>query len=179
MMPEIPTLTTPRLILRGHCIDDFAEGAALWADPAVTRFVGGQPFTREECWARLLRHIGHWSMLDYGFWAIFEKASGRFIGEAGLADFKRDIDTPMNGSPEIGWALGVAFHGKGLATEAVQAVTAWADQRFQGGRTVCLINPDNQPSIRVAQKCGYAEIDRADYKGQPILLFSREGRVPA
>lgn len=176
-MAEIPTLNTARLILRGHAIDDLAASAALWADPTVTRHIGGRPFTREESWARLLRYIGHWDMLGYGFWAVIEKATGRFIGEAGLADFKRDIETPLNGYPEIGWALMPDYHGKGYATEAVQALVDWGDVRFQGGRTVCLINPDNQPSIRVAEKSGYCRAGIVEYKGNSILLFSREQMV--
>ena len=49
----------------------------MWADPAVTRFIGGRVFNREEVWARLLRYAGHWQWMGYGFWAIEEKESGR------------------------------------------------------------------------------------------------------
>ena len=59
-------------------------------------------------------------MLDYGFWVVTDKVSGAFLGEVGFADFKRDLTPPL-GVPEIGWALMPHAHGKGLATEAVQA----------------------------------------------------------
>ena len=61
-----PELSTSRLILRGHSIDDFDDCAAMWGDRQVTRFIGGEPSNREQSWSRLLRYIGHWAMLGFG-----------------------------------------------------------------------------------------------------------------
>jgi len=72
----IPVLQTDRLILRGHGIEDFKHCAALWADPLVTRYITGTPLSREECWSRLLRNAGHWTMLGFGYWIAEEKRSG-------------------------------------------------------------------------------------------------------
>ncbi|WP_425148538.1 GNAT family N-acetyltransferase [Deinococcus sp.] len=41
-------LTTERLILRPHTLEDFADNAAMWGDEQVTRQIGGRPFTPEE-----------------------------------------------------------------------------------------------------------------------------------
>lgn len=182
-MLEIPVLETARLVLRGHKIGDFEDAAAMWADPLVTRHIGGRAFSREESWARLLRYIGHWQLLGYGFWAVIEKASGRFVGEVGFADFKRDFDAPQDleligNYPEIGWALASAFHGKGYATEAVLAALGWGDRFFAGDRTVCLIDPDNLTSRRVAEKAGYRERGTVAYKGNPIALYGRDRIAP-
>jgi RimJ/RimL family protein N-acetyltransferase len=169
----IPEIDTPRLTLRGHRIDDFAETAAMWADPAVTRFIGGRPFTAEEAWGRLHRYVGHWALLGFGFWAVCEKASGRLVGEVGFADFKREIDPPFGGKPEAGWVLAPWGHGKGYATEAMLAALAWADRRFTATTIVCIIDPANAPSIRVAEKCGFQEWTRTTYKGDPTIVFER------
>lgn len=59
--PNPPAIETERLTLRGHRLEDFAESAAMWADPEVTRYISGRPFSAEEIWARLLRYVGHWS----------------------------------------------------------------------------------------------------------------------
>ncbi len=115
----------------------------------------------------MLRYVGHWALLGYGFWAIEEKASGAYIGDAGIADFKREIDSPLNGCPEVGWALTPPARGKGYATEAMQAITAWGDARFKGATTVCIIDPENQPSIRVAEKSGYKPRGHRRLQGQP------------
>ena len=145
----------------------------MWGDAAVTRYIGGRPFTREEVWARLLRYVGHWALLGYGFWAVEEKATGSFVGEVGFADFKREIEPTIGDTPEAGWVLDPRMHGKGYATEALRAALTWADGRFESGRTVCIIHPENAVSLRVAAKCGYREFCRTTYKGQPAVLFGR------
>lgn len=167
----IPTLETPRLLLRGHTREDFEPMAAMWADPQVTRFIGGKPSTREESWHRFLRYAGMWVVLGYGFWVVEEKASGRFAGEMGFADFGREIDPPID-VPEQGWSLAPWAHGKGYATEAVAAALAWGDKNLKSD-FMCMISPENAPSIRVAEKAGYQEATRTTYKGAPTVLFRR------
>jgi RimJ/RimL family protein N-acetyltransferase len=169
----IPVLETTRLKLRGHGPDDFKSCAELWADPVVVRHIGGRPFSEQEAWSKVLRYAGLWSLLGYGYWAIEEKASGKFIGEAGFADFKRELDPPIAGVPEIGWALSSFAHGRGFATEALSAILAWADQTFAWERTVCLIGSQNTPSLRLAAKHGYREVGPVSYQGTPLVLFER------
>jgi RimJ/RimL family protein N-acetyltransferase len=171
---DIPVIETARTILRAHRLDDFEDYAAMWADPAVTRFIaGGKPRTREESWLRFLRHPGMWAMIGYGFWAVEEKATGRFIGEAGFHDLKRDIQPSLEGRAEAGWGLAAAVHGRGFATEIMGGAAAWADTRFGSENTVCIIDPDNAASINVAQKCGYREIARTTYHDKPTIMFER------
>jgi RimJ/RimL family protein N-acetyltransferase len=169
----VPLIETERLILRGHRPDDFVDSLALWTDPEVTRFIGGKPSTREEVWSRLLRYAGHWALLGFGYWAVTEKETGRFLGEVGFADFKREMEPSLDGMPEIGWVIAPHGQGKGYATEAVQAAIAWGDAYFNSRRTACIIAPENQPSIRVAEKCGYREFCRTTYKDKPTIMFVR------
>ncbi|HZH10023.1 MAG TPA: GNAT family N-acetyltransferase [Microvirga sp.] len=171
---KAPRLETERLVLRAHRLTDFEGCLALWTDPDVTRFIGGKPSTREEVWARILRYVGHWSLLGFGYWVIEEKVTGSFVGEVGFADFRREIEPSMADTPEIGWALLPAFHGKGYATESAGAAVAWGEKHFGPVRTACIIAPENEPSIRVAQKCGYREFQRTTYKGNPTLMFVRD-----
>jgi len=168
-----PTLTTARLTLRAPTRDDFPDSLVMWSDAEVVRFIGGKPFTREEVWARLLRYVGHWALLGYGFWVVRETESGRFVGEVGFADFQRDMEPSLTGTPEIGWALSSSMHGKGYATEAVRAAIAWADQKWPGVATACIVAPQNEASLRVAHKAGYREQLRTAYKGQPTILLRR------
>jgi RimJ/RimL family protein N-acetyltransferase len=167
-----PRVETERLILRPHRPDDLTDCAAMWSHPEVVRHIGGRPFTLDETWGRILRYAGLWALLGYGYWAIEEKSSGRFIGDVGLADFKRDVTPPLD-APETGWALSPSAHNQGFATEAVRATLAWIETQRGPTRTVCLIDPQNQASVRVALKCGYRELTRATYKGQETLVFER------
>lgn len=171
---QIPVLETERLRLRGHRLDDFAACAAMWADPAVSRQLGRKPFTEEESWTRLLRYVGHWFLLGFGYWVVEEKDSGNFAGEVGFADYKRDMESPAKKLPEIGWVLPTSAHGKGYATEAARAAIRWGDEHFSPSRTTCIISPENLSSIRVAEKCGYRDLQLTLYKGKPIIVFVRE-----
>ena len=168
-----PPIDTARLTLRGHKAGDIDESAALWADPIVVRHIGGRPFTREESWTRLLRYAGHWALLGFGYWVVRERSTGRFVGEVGLADYRRDLVPSIEGTPEAGWVLAPWAHGQGLAGEAVAAALAWIDDVHRAPRTVCIIDPDNAASLRVAARAGYRERERTTYKGGPTILLER------
>jgi RimJ/RimL family protein N-acetyltransferase len=170
---EIPILETQRLRLRGHRVDDLDACAAMWADPVVFRHTTGKPQPREEVWWRILRYIGHWALLGYGFWALEEKATGRFIGDLGFADFKREISPSLGDAPESGWVLASDFHRKGYATEAMRTVIAWGDEHFGAVRTACLIQPDNAASLHVAEKLGYREYARSSYREHDVIMLER------
>ena len=171
-MTDIPTLETGRLILRPHRRDDFDAHFELWRDEDVVRFISGVPSTREQSWARLLRIAGMWHYMGFGFFAIEEKETGRFIGEAGFLEAKRDMQPSIEGTMEVGWALMPSVHGKGYATEALKAIISWGEAQFPARPMTCIISPDNMSSLKVAEKLGFKEMARADYNG-PIIQFSR------
>lgn len=166
-------IDTERLTLRLPTLKDFGDSALMWSDQAIIRHVGGRPFTREESWLRLLRHVGHWQVFDFGFWIVREKFGGRFVGEVGLGDFRREMTPNFSGDPEMGWVLALEAHGKGYATEAARAALAWMDSRHRPARTVCMIEPENAASLRVAAKCGFREFARSTYKTSAVALFER------
>jgi len=170
---RVPLLETARLRLRGHRPEDHADCTALWADPAVVRYIGGRPFTAEETWRRMLASRGLWSMLGYGYWAVEEKADGRYVGDVGFGDFRREIEPSLVGMLEFGWVLSPEVHGRGYASEAIAAATAWADAQLPGMCAVCLIDERNAASIRVAAKAGFREWRRTTYHGEPALVFAR------
>lgn len=174
MNPDaIPELRTERLVLRAPRVSDYEASAALWSDPAVVRHIGGRVFTSEEIWGRLLRYVGHWALLGFGSWIIEEAATGKPVGEVGLFIGRRTIEPPLGDAPELGWVISPAHQGRGYGGEAVAAALAWADARWDRRRTVCLIHPDNTPSLRLAARCGFTEYARADYQGAPAILFER------
>ncbi len=176
---DVPVLETPRLRLRGHRLEDLEPAFAMWADPAVLRYISKEPRSLHTVWTRMLRYPGMWALLGYGYWAIEERATGRFIGEAGFADFKRDMEPSFGDTPEAGWSLCAAAHGKGYGTEAVEAVLIWGDTHFgPDTRTVCMIDAGNAPSIRLARKCGYGEYGRTVFGGADVVLFSRPSMSP-
>lgn len=168
----VPLLVTPRLRLRAHTLSDLDAMAAMWADEGVTRHITGKPSTREESWGRMLRYVGHWTLMGYGYWLIEEKESGRYVGDGGFIAGQRGVEGMLD-APEQGWAIAPSQQGKGYATEAVSAMISWAEGQL-GPVLTCMVSPDNPASIRVAEKAGYREYARAEYKGEPSILYRRD-----
>jgi RimJ/RimL family protein N-acetyltransferase len=164
-------LSTDRLILRGHGAADFPACAAMWADPAVTRYIAAAPFSPEEVWARLLRYVGHWQVLGYGYWVIEDKASKRYLGEIGFADFRRGIAIE-SAAREFGLALAADAQGKGYAREAAAVCHVWADQCL-ARETLCIVHPDNLRSLRLVEALGYRSAETLVYRGRPVRVLVR------
>lgn len=177
MVDADPRIDTARLILRRHRLSDFEALAATWRDPAVMREFGDVEPTDEEVWNRLLRYEGHWALAGHGIWAVEERASGRYLGQVGLMDFRRGLGPEFDGFPEIAWVLTGTGHGAGFATEAAWAALRHEEAVRAPARTVCIINPDNKGSLRVAEKLGYARFAEATYKGGPVAMLDR--RLPS
>jgi len=144
----------------------------MWAAPDVVRYIGGKPSTPSESWRRMLSYRGLWALLGFGYWRVREKVSGRYVGDLGFADFHRMMAPSISGVPEAGWALAPWAHGKGYATEALSTALAWLDGQGYG-HSVCLIAPENLPSIRLAEKVGYGAPQRVQMNGEDTLLFRR------
>ncbi|GAA5436223.1 GNAT family N-acetyltransferase [Deinococcus aquaticus] len=172
-----PILTTPRLLLRPHRMDDLAACVELWQDPVVTRYTSGRPLARQDVWTRLLRHPGHWALLGFGYWVVEERTSGRFVGEVGLGRFKRDLlaDHPeLDAIPEAGWVTLPWAHGRGYAGEALLAVMAWRDMNLPVSETFCIISPENAASLRLAARVGFKVTGEAGGPDDRVLLLTRQ-----
>jgi RimJ/RimL family protein N-acetyltransferase len=174
----IPVLQTERLILRGHQRHDLKDCVDLWSNPAVTRYIGGRAFTPEEVWSRILRYVGHWSLLSFGYWLVSEKASGAFVGEVGFADFERELVPSLGKAPEAGWIIAPEARGKGYAHEAIAAAHVWINDVYGASRTVCMIDHDNVISQQIARKHGYSVWSEASYHGTPVRLYERIVALP-
>jgi len=159
---------TARLQLRPHIPADLDDSLRLWSEPDTVRYIGGRPLTKEDVWSRLLRNMGHWQALGFGYFVVRQAES--FLGEVGVADFRRDnLDLPGEG--EVGWVFHPDAHGQGYAREAVEAVLDWFARP-----TSCIIHPDNQASLKLAARLHYQLYAETTYKGQPTLVFSRSSR---
>lgn len=166
-------INTERLILRKHTLQDLDALFQLAGDPAVLRFLHSAPPTREEAWNRLLRYAGHWSLMGFGMFAVIERATNQFIGEVGLADFQRGLGDDFDGAPEAAWVFKGSSHGKGLALEAMTAALDWFDAQALSSRSVCIIDPLNTGSIRLAEKLGFSYYGQGQYKGSDVNKYER------
>lgn len=172
-MTDMPVIHTERLSLRPYEVADFDAYAAMVADPVVTRFLGAQPMSPEDAWARLLRYVGHWSVLGYGPFAVMDRASGDFVGETGFMDFRREVSPKLESFPEAAWVFTSAAHGKGYAFEAASAAHRWIDAHHAPAATQCLVAPANSGSVRLADRLGYRLYDTPQYRGEANHRYVR------
>lgn len=144
------TCETPRLVLRPPSAEDLDPFVEIHEDPEVMRFITvvGVPGGRTSAWRMLATLIGHWHLRGYGQWAVVEKATGDVIGRVGLWN--------PEGWPglEVGWVIRRSRWGKGFATEAAREAVRYGFEVVGADHLISIIRPDNNRSIRVAEKIG-------------------------
>jgi RimJ/RimL family protein N-acetyltransferase len=139
-------IETDRLLLRPLATADLDEVAAMHAMPEVIRTMG--TFERSSSLARLERNEQEWRERGYGLMAVVERATGRFLGRSGLKYW------PQFGETEVGWVLRSDVWGHGFATEAGRACIEWGFGSLGLTYLTAMIRPDNDRSVRVAERLG-------------------------
>lgn len=154
--PQRPVIETERLLLRPLTMDDLDALYALYSDPEVRRFfpdgVRSYEETREELAWIIEVYYGRYG---YGLWATIHRPSGAFIGRCGLLPWtiagRQEV--------EVAYLIDKAYWGQGLATEAARAIVAYAFAALPVERLICVIDPANTASQRVARKLGMTLVD--------------------
>jgi RimJ/RimL family protein N-acetyltransferase len=163
---EVPQLETERLILRSLTQQDFEDYAGIFTDPEVMLYIGeGKPVSRLDAWRQMAAMIGHWALRGYGLWAVEEKASGKLIGRVGF--FNPETWPGF----ELGWALAREKWGKGYATEAAQRALAYGFDEMKRDEVISLIDPNNQASIKVAERLGETHKGETELFGHEVLIY--------
>jgi len=173
MIRTIPNINTVRIGLRGMRPDDFDRFAGIWAMPEVVRHIGPVK-TRAQAWDAFLRNAGHWQMTGFGQWAILRHSDRQMVGQTGFFYGSRGLNEEFDSVPEAGWVLVPDAQGQGLAIEAVAAAHDWFD-RVIPGPLVAMMNQENKPSRRLADRLGYRESQHTEYNGSKVVLLRRDG----
>ena len=165
-------LETDRLLLRHLVLDDFDELFALYSDPEIRTFFPEGVLNYEDTKDELEWFLnGHPKHPELGLWATIHKETGRFIGRCGLLPWEIDAKLEI----EIAYLIDKAYWGQGLGTEAANGILQYAFDQLKLSRLICLIDPDNLASQRVAEKIGMSFEKRVDgIAGDnfPTLIYS-------
>jgi RimJ/RimL family protein N-acetyltransferase len=166
----IPRLVTARLLLRAFVADDLDPYAAMNADPEMSRYTGGT-IDRTATWRLMAMLLGHWDLRGYGMWAMVERATGRFIGRAGLYN--------QEGWPglEVAWTVARDRWGNGYATEAGEAALNHAFTELGADHVISVIHPENARSIAVAKKLGETPESTTELNGEPRVIYGISART--
>jgi RimJ/RimL family protein N-acetyltransferase len=148
----VAVLTTARAVIRELTPEDAPFIVTLLNDPAFIRNIGDRG-VRTDADAREYLAAGplaSYARHGFGLCAVTLAGTGAPIGICGL--LQRD-ELP---GPDLGFAFLPEFRARGYAFEAASALRADAHARL-GIRTLhAIVNPDNEPSIRLLDRLGFA-----------------------
>jgi ribosomal-protein-alanine N-acetyltransferase len=170
--PRNIILETKRLILRRQAIDDLDDLFALYCDPEITKYIPDGPRNYQETREELEWFLnGHPKHPELGLWATIHKETGKFIGRCGL------LPWTIEGRQEVEVAYTIAreYWGQGLGTEVAKGILKYGFDELGLSRLICLIDPKNIASQKVAEKIGMTlekEVDGIDGDGLPTLIYS-------
>jgi RimJ/RimL family protein N-acetyltransferase len=155
MPPLGPTLETERLILRPPGEEGFDGYAALYADEQAAQYIGGQK-DRAQAWRGFAALIGMWHLRSYGFFFVYEKQSGDWVGSIG-PHFPE-------GWPgrEVGWSIARTHWHKGYGKEATKAALDFAFNTLNWDQVIHVIDPQNTASAALARTLGSTIVRQID-----------------
>jgi RimJ/RimL family protein N-acetyltransferase len=166
VIDKSPIIETRRIVLRAPGMADAPSLATLGGDRDIARMTTRMP------------------------WPYIQSDAETFVGRCQAQDRRRDntfvIDleeegvigvlglfTPPDGHLEIGYWIGKPFWGRGLATEAVMGVLAWAQRDWRRKLVVAGHFADNPASGQVLIKAGFlytgvVEMKPSAARGRPV-----------
>jgi [ribosomal protein S5]-alanine N-acetyltransferase len=142
-----PLIDKKQFNMRSFTLLDAEPLNAILNDLEVIRyFPFKHPPTLEQTQRFVQQQIQHWMDHGYGWWALEDAESGRFIGWSGLQYL------PELKQTEIGYLLARDFWGRGIATESAKAGLDFGFKDTELTTIIALVHPGNKASIHVLEK---------------------------
>ena len=147
---SMPTLETPRLILRRIAMSDAKDIFAYSCDEEVARHVlwsAQKSVGESKDYCRFM--MRKYKNDEPSSWGIIEKSTGRLVGTIGFMDHSED-----NASVEVGYSLARWLWNGGYMTAALSRVIDYAFDAMDINRIEAQHELTNPSSGRVMEKCG-------------------------
>jgi ribosomal-protein-alanine N-acetyltransferase len=162
---------TERLSLCSVTMEDAEVAFRLTTDPETARYIGGAR-TLEWHVQRTKEIIQHQQVHGFARFTVVLKSNAEQVGRCGL--LWKEIEAIDE--VELGYFFGRPHWGKGYATEAARAVLAHGVNLGQR-RMVAIIDPENSPSIHVAEKIGMRFERMIQWEGGTATLYATESKL--
>jgi len=165
-------LETGRLRLRKLTVDDAEFILRLLNEASFIQSIGDKGGrTLEDARSYIVMGpIASYDKFGFGLWLVENRTDGVPMGMCGL--LKRDTLEDV----DIGYALVPEFWSKGFAMEAAAAVLSYGKSDFGMKRIVAIVSPQNDSSIRLLEKLGFAfeRMVKLAPEADEIKLFGRD-----
>lgn len=167
-------ITTRRLLLRPLVLADVPALYEMSREPSLGRWIPDQVYrddqhAREVVLALIDLAASRQPCKKPLVLGTEDRATGELIGHVGLS--------PARGSVEIGYAITERLHGRGLATESVSSMTAWALAELDLPEVLGIVAVGNVASCRVLEKAGFAYIGEQP-AGTAVYRRGQRGLTP-
>ena len=150
LFSRIPTLETPRLILRAMKVSDAEDMFAYARHEEVSRYLTWSPHTDVQYTKEYLTYVGQrYRTGDFYDWAVVCREDGHMIGTCGFTCFDFVSD-----AGQIGYVFHPDYRGRGLATEAVRAVLDFGFRRLELHRIDARFMQENLRSLKLMERVG-------------------------
>lgn len=147
---HLPSIRTPRLLLRRMTLRDAADLYEYSCDPEVARHVlwtAHRSIWETKAYIRYI--LQQYRLGEPSSWCITDRETGKAIGTIGFMSYSAE-----NSTVEVGYSLARSRWGQGLMTEALQAVLHEAFCVMKLHRVEAQHFTANPSSGRVMEKCG-------------------------
>jgi ribosomal-protein-alanine N-acetyltransferase len=161
-------IETERLLIRPFEAEDADAMTNVYGDPEVMRHVCIGVLDRDRTVALLEEYRRAQDERGFSTWAVVEKESGAVVGDVGFGVYL------PTGEPELGYTLAAAAWGSGYGLEAAGACIAAAFEHLPDRRLVAKVEPDNERSLRLAERLGMRTVETISVDGRPHLLLALE-----
>jgi ribosomal-protein-alanine N-acetyltransferase len=160
-------IETPRLVLRPFSPADAPAVVQLDADPDIIHFMKAPQYSEAEMAEVLSRYAKRYEETGFGMLAGVLKATSMLVGRYGV----QRITVEGVEELEVTYSTRREHRRRGYALEATEAVL---DAAWREGipRLVGCIAPDNDPSLRLAERVGFHFERDVVYKETEMRLYS-------
>lgn len=145
---------TERTVIREITVSDLLELYQVYDDDEVRRYM--EPlyeYDKEKIYTE--NYIANmYGVCGYGLWLVFDKATGKMAGRAGIS--VRQIDGDYYN--ELGYVIRKEFRRKGYAYEVCKAILEYASENLHIYNPVIVTETANKASKGLADKLGFREL---------------------
>lgn len=145
-------LTTERCWLRETIEADVDQFWQMYQTPGITRYTE-RLFPTLEAERGYIREYRRriYPFYEFGVWTVLDRSSGEVVGRAGLS-VREGYSLP-----ELGFVIGEAWQGRGLATEVCRGILEYAREMLGFAQVQVLVHEENAASLHLCRKLGFRE----------------------
>lgn len=164
-------LETDRCLLRPLEETDVSGMFQLDSSPDVLRYLGGKTVSHPDHSLAIIKMVRkQYEDNGYGRWAVIAKATGEFMGWAGLKLVQTEDYLPQPHT-DLGYRLLPKLWGQGYGTELALTCCHWGFNQLNLDLLYAATHQENEGSQKILAKCGFEKKGAFFYEGAPQFWY--------